>query len=139
MAYKNLFLDSDVLLDLLLEREPFSYYAAVLMEESAAFGLTLNTSALIIANINYIAAQKFGKAGVILQIKTLIEKVKILAVDSDAVHFAVNSDFTDFEDAIQHFIATANNCDAIISRNIKDYKYATIPVLTAEQFLRTIL
>jgi len=139
MIYNNLFLDSDVILDLLFERIPFSKYSAVLIAECAVNKIKLSTSALIIANVNYIAAKKLGKATTILKLKSLIKRIQVLSFESDAIDFAVNSSFTDFEDAIQHHIATKNNCEAIITRNTKDYKHATIPVLTAEQFLRTII
>ncbi len=58
--------------------------------------------------------------------------------ESSAVELAIDSRFLDLEDAFQYFIAKKNDCDIILTRNIKDYKQATIPVLTADQFLRTL-
>jgi predicted nucleic acid-binding protein len=58
-----------------------------------------------------------------------------LAVDSKTIDLAIASDFKDFEDAIQYACALAHNLTTIITRNIKDYKKATIKVLTPETFL----
>lgn len=63
----------------------------------------------------------------------------ILSLEADNIQHALQSTFTDFEDAVQYDIAKNNDCDTIITRNIKDYKHSAIPVLTAEQFLRTVL
>jgi hypothetical protein len=50
----------------------------------------------------------------------------------------MNSSFNDIEDAMQHFIAMQNQCDVIITRNLKDYKKSLLPIMSAEQYLRTI-
>lgn len=139
MAYKNLFVDSDIFLDLLLERDLFYKYAEVLLVECAKLQIELHTSALIIANVYYLLSKRYGKDGAKKQLRLLLSKVNMLPCDKQAIDFALNSSFSDFEDAIQHFIATDNKCDAIITRNIKDYKHSTIPVLTAEHFLRGII
>lgn len=138
MVYKRLFLDSDVLLDLFLERQPFYPYMQLLLIKVEG-KLEINTSALIIANVNYLLTKSTSKAESKERLKNFVNRINILPFDKQAIDFALNSSFTDFEDAIQHYIATENNCDLIITRNIKDYKNSTIPVLTTEQFLRTIL
>ena len=64
--------------------------------------------------------------------------VDILKVDSDIVKSALNSDFKDFEDSIQYFAAQEHKkVDCIITRNIKDYKDSSLPVMTPETFLIT--
>lgn len=71
-------------------------------------------------------------------IKLLSDNLRIIAEDEQVVAQAIVSDFADFEDAVQYYSAANAKADAIITRNIKDYKHATLPVLTAEQFLRSI-
>ena len=71
-------------------------------------------------------------------VKILINLINILPFESDVIKLALDSPFADFEDSIQYNIAGRFNCDAIITRNIKDYKKAKLPVLTAEQFLRQL-
>ncbi|MBB3055414.1 putative nucleic acid-binding protein [Mucilaginibacter gotjawali] len=100
--------------------------------------IVLNTSALIIANIYYLLSRQIGAKASRKKIADLIKAVKILPLEGDIVDIALASDFPDFEDAMQFFIAERYHCDAIITRNIKDYKHSTIPVLTAEQFLRKL-
>ncbi|RYY34523.1 MAG: PIN domain-containing protein [Sphingobacteriaceae bacterium] len=139
MAYNQLFLDSDTLLDLFFERQPFSQYTQLLLAECMAKKINLNTSALIVANMSYIMSKRLGKNTSKEKIKELVELLNVLPFDGEAITFALHSDFTDFEDAIQHFIAKKHQCDLIITRNIKDYKNSTIPVFTPEQFLRSIL
>ena len=138
MTYKRLFVDSDVLLDMLLTREPFWGYTQLLLLESQNLGITLNTSVLVIANLNYILGKKIGASAAKNTIKTLVKRINILSFESDIIDLALTSEFNDLEDAIQYSIAKRYKCDAIITRNIKDYKQSTIPVLTAEQFLRTL-
>jgi len=58
-----------------------------------------------------------------------------LSVDEKIVELALNSEFRDFEDAIQHFTATENGIKVLLSRNIKDYKRAQLRVITADEFV----
>jgi predicted nucleic acid-binding protein len=138
MAYNHLFIDSDTLLDLFFERYPFAQYTQLLFAECASNKIKLSTAALIIANMSYIITKQLGKKTAKEKIKHIVKLLDVLPFDSEAINFALNGNFDDFEDAIQHHIALTNSCDAIITRNVKDYKGATIPVLTAEQFLRTL-
>ncbi|MEO7211567.1 PIN domain-containing protein [Mucilaginibacter sp.] len=139
MAYKHLFVDSDIILDILVDRQPFSMYAEMLLGEIKSNGIRLSTSTLIVANINYILSKKIGKPGAKEGVKRILKIFEIFYLEKDAIESALNGFFTDFEDAIENHIAIQHGADAIITRNLKDYKQSTIPVLTAEQFLRTIL
>jgi predicted nucleic acid-binding protein len=138
MVYKKAFIDSDTLLDLLLEREPFVYYSRVLLDTSPD-KFTLCTSTLIIANIYYITAKSINKNFAQQSIQQLIKLLQPLSFEAAHLVLAINKDSADFEDTIQYYIASQNNCDVIISRNIRHYKNFDIPVLTAEQFLKETL
>ena len=138
MAYKHLFLDSDVLIDWLLNDMPFSLFTEGLLVETRKQKIKVSTSVLIIANINFIITKKTSSLTARKGIKTLVDLINILPFESDIVNLALATPFADFEDSIQYNIAERYDCDAIITRNIKDYKNSTIPVLTAEQFLRTL-
>ena len=61
--------------------------------------------------------------------------VTVLSITDKVIELALTSDFKDFEDAIQYYSAIENNIKVLLTRNLKDYKSALIPVLTAEQFL----
>lgn len=138
MDYKKIFIDSDIILDVFLQRSPFFKYSQVLLNISNP-ELKLTTSTLVIANVHYFIKKYTNKNTAKLLIKEFLDIFEILSFEREHILSAVNSDHTDLEDSFQYYIAIQNNCDAIITRNIKDYKHATIPVLTAEQFLRTIL
>jgi len=63
--------------------------------------------------------------------------LSIIVIDESIVHLALDSDFSDFEDALQYFSAKENKIPAIITRNTKDYKTASgIKILTAKEFLQ---
>lgn len=65
--------------------------------------------------------------------------INVFSFDAAQVNAAIGGQHIDFEDSIQYYIARQNNCDLIISRNLKHYKKFEIPVLTAEDFLRQLL
>jgi predicted nucleic acid-binding protein len=138
MAYKHIFVDSDVLLDMLLNREPHFGNTQLLLLESQKRGIKLSTSALVIANINYIVGRKLDARSTRESIIILVNRLNILSFENDIVDQALATNFPDLEDAMQYLIAKRYGCDVIITRNIKDYKHSSIPVLTAEQFLKTL-
>ncbi len=138
MAFKNVFTDSDVLLDLALLREPFYQYTQLLLHESTKNKFRLSTSSLVVANMNYILSKRLGTSNAKEKLKSITNIINILPFENDAIDFAFASKISDFEDAIQCFIAEKHNCEIIVTRNLKDYKNSTIPALTPEHFLRTL-
>jgi predicted nucleic acid-binding protein len=138
MAYKRLFIDSDILLDTLLKREPFHSYAQILLMECEKRNVQLNTSALVISNVHYVLSRSIGSPTSRNKIKELIKAVKVLSFENDIVDLALDSNFTDFEDAIQYLIAKRYNCEAIITRNVRDFKGSDVTVFTPEMFLKTL-
>lgn len=137
MASK-IFVDSDALLDFLLERHPFVYYSQSLLNRGRQGAINLYTSTLILANVHYLISKNINKQAAKIAIKEILNFVKILSFDEEHVKLALGNEHVDFEDTIQYYIADKNNCDLIITRNTKHYKRFDIPVLTAEQFLRQL-
>ena len=139
MDYRRVFVDSDVILDLFLKREPFFKFSQTLFNSSERNYLKLYTSTLIIANVHYFVSKALkDKSLAKSHIKLLIELISVISVTAEHIQTAVNSSGNDFEDAIQISVAETSKADFIITRNTKDYKHSAIPVLTAEQFLRTL-
>lgn len=138
MIYKKIFIDSDIILDLLLEREPFVLYSKAVLIGSNLSG-KLYTSTLILANTHYLVAKNTSKTMTRLLVKEMTDLLNVVSFDKEHLISAADNSYADFEDSIQYFIAKQHNCDLIITRNIKHYKSFDIPALTAEQFLRTIL
>jgi predicted nucleic acid-binding protein len=101
--------------------------------------IELSVSSLTIANTAYILLRELNA----LESKQIIRKlriiVRVIPVDEKVVDMALNDNsFTDFEDAIEYFSALDSSQDVIITRNLRDFKQSRIPVMTAEQFLRTL-
>ena len=138
MAYKNIFIDSDILLDVFLNRYPYYESSADVLLLSDDSSYTCSTSVHALLNVHYIARKVFGEKNARKAIKSLTEKLLITTEDINIVDKALESNFADFEDGVQYYAAISAEADVIITRNIKDYKQSTIPVLTAEQFLRTL-
>lgn len=139
MIYKKVFVDSDILLDLFLKREPFYIYSKGLLSDEIKEQVDICTSTLIIANIHYVISKNINKTSALIATRSLMNITKVLPFKAEHINSAVEEQHTDFEDSIQYYIAKQNNCDLVISRNIKHYKKFDLPVSTAEDFLRRIL
>lgn len=136
---RKLLIDTNIVIDLLAKREPFYFDSAILFSLADKKQIKLSVSSLTIANTNYtlLKLKSPNEAKSILRKFKLL--VDVLSLDDKIINLALNDiDFADFEDGLQYFSAIENDQDIIISRNLKDFKKSTIPVLTAEQFLRSI-
>ena len=135
---KKIFLDSDVLLDLLLDREPFANDISALIEYSIRNDILLYTSPISITNINYIVEKIENKSKANLKTKKILEIVKIENVGQKVIDKAKLSKFKDFEDAVQNFCAVDSKHKVIITRNTKDYKESELSIFTARECLAKI-
>jgi len=117
---ENVFIDTDVIVDFLTGRKPFSLEAAKIFSLIDQKKIKGCVSSLTFSNLYYVL-RKFGThKKVISNLKVLSEMVDILKVDGEIVKSALNSDFNDFEDSIQYFAAQEHKkVDCIITRNIK--------------------
>ncbi|WPV00108.1 PIN domain-containing protein [Mucilaginibacter sp. cycad4] len=135
---KLAFIDSDVLLDVILNRPTFYSASAQILSLSIGSGYNFCTAVHTLINVHYFTKKYLGAETAIEAIKLLSKQLRVLGEDATTINDAIASDFKDFEDAVQYFAAKNAGVDLIITRNIKDYKNSTIPVLTAEQFLNTL-
>ncbi len=131
----KLFLDANVVLDLLGERDPF-YKAIARIATLADKGeINLVVSALTYSIVFFLLS-KFEDREVV---KEKIRKFKVIAETSDLtdkiIEKGLSSKFSDFEDALQYHCALMMNCDIVITRNGKDFKGSEIPVLSPDEFL----
>lgn len=134
----DVFLDSDVVLDYLLKREPFNVPAREIFGYAFNKEIQIYFSSLTVANIHYLLRKQYGNEGALDKITELLRFCKILPVSEKEIFSAIKSGFYDFEDAIQHFTAVQNlEIKGIITRNSADYKKSQIPVFTSEVFLST--
>ena len=135
---KKLFIDSDVLLDLLLDREPFSENTADLIEKSIETDVKLCSSLLSIANMHYIIGRLENKKKADLKIQKILKIVSIENLGQSVIDKAIKSKFKDFEDSIQNFCAIDAGHEIIITRNTKDYKESKLSVFTPREYLAKI-
>ncbi|MBK7968518.1 MAG: PIN domain-containing protein [Bacteroidetes bacterium] len=132
----KVFVDTDIILDLLAGREPYYQYAAKLFSLADSGKLEICVSSLTFSNLNYILSKQFSVAQARKKLLTFKTLVTVLSVNEKVVDLALNADFKDFEDALQYFTATEFKVTTLLTRNLKDYKKAEIAVLSAEQYLK---
>lgn len=136
---RKIFLDTNIVIDLLSRRQPFYEEAAGIFSLADKKEIELSVSSLTIANTSYILLKQMdgNSAKAILRKLRLI--VKILPLDDKIIGLALNDDtFSDFEDALQYFTALENGKEMIITRNLKDFKNSKIPTFTAKQLIETM-
>jgi len=131
---ERIFVDANIVMDLLEKREEFYQEAQELFTLSDKKNAKLYVSALTLANVHFLLYKhlKMEARKVLAKFKVLVE---VLAVDDKIIDLALTSDLKDFEDAIQYYTAIENEMDIIITRNKKDFKNSDLPILTAKEFL----
>ena len=133
---KKLFINTNIVIDLLAKREPFYEETAELFSLADKKKVTLIVSALTFANTNYILSKiKDTKVA-----REILSRFKVLVTVADLndkiIELALNDkSFSDFEDGLQHYSALEHEAEIIITRNLKDFKNSDIPVMTAQSFL----
>ena len=137
MASKDkIFLDTDVALDHLADRQPFAEYAHRLFALAETGDLRICVSSLSLSNLYYLLRKLKGHAEALTLLGKLKRLVHVSAVAEAEIQSALSSSFKDFEDAVQHFAAKAEGgVSAIITRNKADYSASEIPVLSPDEFL----
>ena len=136
----HIFSDTDIILDVITGRMPFSVEASSLFTLIEEDQIKSSTSSLTFSNIYYVLRKYATHQRVVSRLKELSELLHIMNVDETISKRALQSGFKDFEDAIQYHVALSNpEIGVIVTRNIKDYKEAELPVMTPETFLKTYL
>lgn len=130
-------IDTDVILDFFFDREPFAEYATVVLNHCEAKTINGFTTPVIICNVYYLLRKTAKHQLIIEKIKQLLTIIEITEMNKEVVLDALNSEFKDFEDALQNFSAVQNGkINVILTRNIKDYKKSDLAVLTPETYLK---
>jgi predicted nucleic acid-binding protein len=141
----HFFVDTNVLLDFIMRRAPFATAAAELFQLAEDRKIWLYCSSLSFSQAHYVLRKVAGTAKSLDLLTDIADIVTIIAVDSRNVNDALRSSFTDFEDALQYFAATAEAegamlvsepaIEAIVTRDPKGFAARTLPVLTPPQAL----
>lgn len=132
---ENLLIDTNIIVDLLSKRKNFYQEAQELFTLADEQEVKLYISYLTFANTHYLLSKELNSneaRKVLIKFKLL---VSILPLNDKILELALSSDFNDFEDGIQYYTALENKLNIIITRNKKDFKTSTLPVLTAREYL----
>jgi predicted nucleic acid-binding protein len=133
---ERIFLDTNVLLDFVLDRKPFSDQIEELISFQYSHKQKLFASALSFANLAFVV-RKAGKDPVDI-IQNFLEWINLVNLTKNEFELSCKSNFKDFEDALQFYSALSVKADVIITRNAKDFAPSTIPVNSPLQFLKSI-
>lgn len=136
---KHIFLDTNIVIDFLADRRPFSLMAAKMFNYSLQGKVKLYISAVSYNNIYYILRQSLTSSATINLLDQLSEMTEIVDVTKLIIKKSLQTDFKDFEDAIQYNCALSiSKIDFIVTRNTKDFKKSILSVLTPEEALSII-
>lgn len=130
-------IDSDVILDFFFDREPFAQFATEVFLRCESKQLLGYTTPVIICNVYYLLSKTAKHEVIIEKLKQLLRIIEITAMDKKVVMAALNSDFKDFEDALQNCAAlNQGDIPIILTRNTKDYKKSELAILSPEMYLK---
>ena len=139
MSALAVLIDTDVLIDFLIDREPFTKAAKDLVQKVQENKIEAFLAAHSITNIFYILRKIYSIKERKQILIDLCQTISIIGIKPESVLRALlNNDFDDFEDCLQSECAMAVNADYIITRNVQDYSHSEIPALLPEQLLKKL-
>lgn len=130
--------DTNIVLDVLMDRMPYSDAATVLfskVEDGSVMGYLCGTT---ITTVYYLAAKTIGTARAREEIKNMLSLFEVAPVNRHVLEAALAAGFDDFEDAVIHEAACHVGAEAIVTRNQKDFKASRIPVYTSEEMAKIV-
>ena len=136
---KSIFIDTNVIIDFFANRKPFSIEAALLFNYSFNKKINIYISAVSYNNIYYILRQSCSHTETIKMLTELHEWTDTVEVSKDIINKSLKSNFKDIEDAIQYNCAKSlKKIDFIVTRDTKDFKTSSIPILTPNEAVTVI-
>lgn len=134
----RLFIDTNIMLDLLGERLPYYDSIAKIATLADRGEVSIVVSALSYSTVAYLLSKYESTE----KVKDKLRKFKIISeisdLDEKTIEKGLNSNFSDFEDSLQYFCALKSDCNVILTRNQKDFKQSNIPVMSANEYLKSI-
>lgn len=136
---KKIFVDTNILVDLIADRRPFSKFAIQIFSKAGDKKIKLYTSSHSIATTHYLLKKFIDEKDLREVLLNIIDYVNVIAIDVDVIKKGLKSKHKDFEDALQIYSAySIEKMDCIVTRNIKDFKDSDIPVLTPDELIKNI-
>lgn len=131
-------LDTNIVLDVLLEREPFASLSINLFNAIEKKIIQGYLCATTITTIDYLLTKSVGKQSAKVYINQLLNLFAIAEVNDVILKAAINSDFSDFEDAVLYHSGVYTDVDGFVTRNSKDFKTGSLPIYSPIELLRII-
>jgi predicted nucleic acid-binding protein len=131
-------LDTNILLDFFQARIPFYADAQAVWDQITNKKFDGYVTGVTIVNVFYIVEKASGIVEARKAVKATLDICGVCFVDKSVVDTAYASSITDYEDAVQHAAAEASGIDIIVTRNVRDYKNATLKIMTPADFLKTL-
>lgn len=133
---KKVFIDANIILDVLMKRKPFYINSSRILSLGKQKTIDVHASSSCFTDMYYVLRRLEGNSKALELLRRISGYVEILSVDSDIIHRAFGSGYSDFEDAVQYCTAVRHNMQCLITRNAKDYKAREIPVISPPEFLK---
>ena len=130
----KIFVDNDVILDVLLERKDFEY-SQELLSQIEQKQVKAYTSPIIFTNSFYIISKLRDKKTSWSALKKIRLLFGVSKITEKIIDLALASNFSDFEDAVQYYVALEQKVDYIVTRNKKDYITTHIPIVTPQEYI----
>lgn len=131
---KKLFLDTNILVDLIADRKPFSAMAIQIFIKAEEKKVKLFTSSHTVATTYYILKKFISTKELRIILYNLLDFVEVVPIDEDIIKKALKSKHIDVEDAIQLITAySIQKLDGLVTRNPRDFSHAEIPILTPDE------
>ena len=134
----NILIDTNVALDILLNRQPGYINAALIFSMTKQKTIESYISASAITDIFYIARKELGKKPTKEALKTLLNVFRPAAVTDSHIFQALDMDWDDFEDSVQYTVGKSLAVDYIVTRNVQDFSFGLIPAVTPEHFIQAV-
>lgn len=134
----KLLIDTNVILDIALARVQFVEQAALLLKTAQQKSIRLFITATTVTDLYYISRKEKGRETALAFLKDLLQFVDVASVDKQVILQALDSDMSDFEDAVQAFSALQESITTIITRNDADFRESGLDIHSPESFLQSL-
>ena len=131
--------DTNVILDVLLNRVPFVELSANIVSAVETRDIEGYLCATTVSTLDYLISKAKNRQQAKVEIKKLLHMFGISEVNARVLELAAESEFTDFEDAVLYYSGECAGVDCLVTRNVKDFKQASLPVYTPEELWGILL
>lgn len=135
---KRIFLDTNVMLDFLGERNPFYDSIARVLSFLESHKFAIIVSPISYATVSYFLSKSEGKKNAIEKLRMFNAISQVCTIDEQTIEKGLSSGFADFEDGLQFYNALESKCDIILTRNAKDFKKSTLPIMSPIEYLNSL-